>query len=81
VRWDTAHHGNIYAESYRNHKREKASGYKGSNPSFIEHCQYPDAIVLRGWVNFHITMVASAKMMSQTANRVITSSKDYIMSG
>lgn len=32
VRWDTAHHGNIYAESYRNHKREKASGYIGSNP-------------------------------------------------
>ena len=32
VRWDTAHHENIYAESYRNHKREKASGYKRSNP-------------------------------------------------
>ncbi|WP_239000669.1 Ail/Lom family outer membrane beta-barrel protein, partial [Salmonella enterica] len=29
---DIAHHGNIYAGSYRNHKRAKTSGYIGSNP-------------------------------------------------
>lgn len=39
VRWDTAHHENIYAESYRNHKREKASGYKGSNPLAAKQSQ------------------------------------------
>lgn len=33
VRWGIAHHGNIYAGSYRNRKREKASGYIGSNPT------------------------------------------------
>lgn len=32
VRWDIAHHGNIDTGSYRNHKREKTSGYIGSNP-------------------------------------------------
>lgn len=32
ARWGIAHHGNIYAESYRNHKRENASGYIGANP-------------------------------------------------
>ncbi|MDU7676720.1 MAG: hypothetical protein E7K15_25505, partial [Klebsiella michiganensis] len=32
ARWDIARHGNIYAGSYRNRKREKASGYIGSNP-------------------------------------------------
>ncbi|MGR7195890.1 hypothetical protein ACU63M_07100, partial [Klebsiella aerogenes] len=32
ARWDIAHHGNIYAGNYRNRKREKASGYMGSNP-------------------------------------------------
>ncbi len=32
MRWDIAHHGNIYAGSYRNHKRAKTSGYIGSNP-------------------------------------------------
>ncbi|MFC2937601.1 hypothetical protein ACFH1L_10140, partial [Klebsiella michiganensis] len=33
ARWDIARHGNIYAGSYRNRKREKASGYIGSNPT------------------------------------------------
>ncbi|MDO6406459.1 hypothetical protein, partial [Pantoea phytobeneficialis] len=33
ARWDIARRGNIYAESYHNRKREKASGYIGSNPS------------------------------------------------
>ncbi|MDO6409772.1 hypothetical protein, partial [Pantoea phytobeneficialis] len=32
ARWDIARRGNIYAESYHNRKREKASGYIGSNP-------------------------------------------------
>lgn len=32
ARWDIAHHGNIYAESYRNRKRGNASGYIGANP-------------------------------------------------
>ncbi len=32
ARWDIARHGNIYAESYHNRKREKTSGYIGSNP-------------------------------------------------
>ncbi|MEB6472901.1 transposase, partial [Klebsiella michiganensis] len=38
ARWDIARHGNIYAGSYRNRKREKASGYIGSNPRFRDEC-------------------------------------------
>ena len=44
ARWGIAHHGNIYAESYRNHKREKASGYKGSNP-VLRHLAFRDYLI------------------------------------
>lgn len=34
MHWDIAHHENLHAGSYRNHKRKKESGYLGSNPVF-----------------------------------------------
>ncbi|WP_189339891.1 hypothetical protein [Raoultella sp. 10-1] len=61
VPWDTAHHGNIYAESYRNHKIEKASGYKESNP--IMKVRTTDARALEGLIAklYKLQGVTSAK--------------------
>lgn len=53
----TARHGNIYAGSYHNRKRENVSGYKGSNPHRITKdlrniLEYPSALI-------HMTFIYS----------------------